>query len=163
MVNGSLTMKLLEETNFYVLEVCSPRKYINQLRYGHRQHDLIINLCIWITQFSPTFIFGCGQNTTGKNVTGQNVTIKRHTDNTPHRQNATGLNATQTKCHRTERHTDKISQDQIQHRQNATGQNVTQTKCHRVKRHLDKAPPRQNVTGQNITQFPSFTNAIIQV
>ena len=52
---------------------------------------------------------------------------KCHTDKMSHGQNATGQNATWTKCHRTKCHTDKMP-----HGQHATGKNITQEKFHNV-------------------------------
>ena len=78
------------------------------------------------------------------------------------RQNVTGQNALQTKCHRTKCLADKMpldrmSQDKMPCRQNATGQNALQTKCHRTKcladkMSRDKMPCRQNVPRQNALQ-----------
>ena len=70
---------------------------------------------------------------------------KQGADKTPHGQNVTGQNATLTKCHRTKRHTDKISYGQnvmeiTPQGQNATGQNA-------------KMPHRRNTRGQNTNQM----------
>ena len=102
-------------------------------------------------------------------------------DKTQLRQNATGQNATRTKCPRIkrnihkmpqdktqQRNNDKMPQDITQHRQNdprtkrntdktqqrrnAAGQNATKTKCPRTKRNTDKTQQRQNAARQNAKQ-----------